>query len=90
MMSLYSFPSRSVGTRLSQLRLAPNRPCMTLVIIQRKYFLDGHFSYNNGPCPYLEGTKDALYYKFRRLITGQNCSAICTNEGAHTDTYSNE
>ena len=30
------------------------------------------------PCPNLEGTKDALFYKFRRLMIGQNCSAMCT------------
>ena len=23
------------------------------------------------------------FYKFRRLTIGQNCSAVCTNEGGH-------
>ena len=32
-------------------------------------------------CPNLEGIKDALSYKFRRLTIGQNCCAVCTNEG---------
>ena len=32
-------------------------------------------------CPSLEGIKDALFYK---LTTGQNCSAVCTNEVART------
>ena len=34
------------------------------------------------PCPNLEGIKDALSYKFRRLTIGQNCCAVCTNEVA--------
>ena len=33
----------------------------------------------NSPCPNLEGIKDALSYKFRRLTIGQNCCAMCTN-----------
>ena len=33
------------------------------------------------PCPNPEGIKDALFYKFRRLTIGQNCSAVCTNQG---------
>ena len=33
-------------------------------------------------CPILEGIKDALSYKFRRLTIGQNCCAVCTNEVA--------
>ena len=32
------------------------------------------------PCPNLEGIKDALSYKFRRLTIGQNCCAVCTNQ----------
>ena len=32
-------------------------------------------------CPNLEGIKDPLSYKFRRLTIGQNC-AVCTNEVA--------
>ena len=34
--------------------------------------------------PYLEDTKDALCYKFRRLTIDQNCSAMCTNKGGHS------
>ena len=37
------------------------------------------------PCPNLpgpEGIKDALSYRFRRLVIGQNCCAVYTNEGA--------
>ena len=41
-------------------------------------------------CPNLEGTKDALFYKFRRLIIGQNCSALCTKEGGHRDAFSSK
>ena len=29
------------------------------------------------PCPNLEGIKDVLSYKFRRLTIGQNCCAVC-------------
>ena len=32
--------------------------------------------------PNLEGIKDALSYKFRRLTIGQNYCAVCTNEVA--------
>jgi hypothetical protein len=39
---------------------------------------------------YLEGIKDALFHKFRRLMIGQNCRAVCTNEGGHRDAFSNE
>ena len=38
-------------------------------------------SFLYSPCPNLEGTKDALCYKFRRLMIGQNC-AVCTNKVA--------
>ena len=31
------------------------------------------------PCPYLEGIKDALSYKFRKLTIDQNCCAVCMN-----------
>ena len=34
------------------------------------------------PCPNLEGINDALSYKFRRLMIGQNCCAVCTNKVA--------
>ena len=34
------------------------------------------------PCPNLEGIKDALSYKFGRLMIGQNCCAVCTNKVA--------
>ena len=42
------------------------------------------------PCPYLEGSKDALCYKFRRLMIGQGCSAVCINEGGHIDAFLSE
>ena len=29
----------------------------------------------------MEGIKDVLFYKFRRPTIGQNCSAVCTNNG---------
>ena len=49
-----------------------------------------HFSYNvHSPCPNLEGIKDALCYKFKRPMIGQNCSAVCTNKGGHRDAFSN-
>ena len=59
-----------------------HRFCYT--IYNEKYFSERQFS-----CPYLEGTKDALYYKFRRHTIGQNCSATCTSEG-YRDTFSSE
>ena len=53
------------------------------ILFRRSFFL-------YSPCPYLEGIKDALCYKFRRLTIGQNCSAVCTNKGGHRDAFSNE
>ena len=51
------------------------------IYIQRKiFFRRSIFLYS--PCPNLEGIKDALSYKFRRLTIGQNCCAVCTNEVA--------
>ena len=41
-------------------------------------------------CPSLEGTKDALCHKFRRLTIGQNCRAVCTNESGHRDAFVKE
>ena len=32
------------------------------------------------PYSNLEGTKDALFYKFKRLTIDQNCSVVCINE----------
>ena len=32
--------------------------------------------------PNLEGIKDVLSYKVKRFMIGQNCCAVCTNEGA--------
>ena len=49
----------------------------------KKYFRAIIFLYS--PYPYLEGIKDALCYKFRRLTIGQNCNAVCTNKGDHRD-----
>ena len=37
-----------------------------------------------------KGTKDALCYKFKRLMIGQNYSAMCTNEGGHRDAFLNQ
>ena len=52
-----------------------------IIYIQRKiFFRRSIFLYS--PCPNLEGIKDALSYKFRRLMIGQNCCAVCTNEVA--------
>ena len=45
------------------------------------YFSDRRSIFLYSPCPNLEGIKDALSYKFRRLTIGQNC-AMCTNEVA--------
>ena len=54
---------------------------LLLYYIQRKIFFRATiFLYS--PCPNLEGIKDALSYKFRRLTIGQNCCAVCTNEVA--------
>ena len=53
------------------------------VVIKKKkkiFFRATIFLYS--PCPNLEGIKDALSYKFRRLTIGQNCCAVCTNEVA--------
>ena len=57
-----------------------------------KNISDNHFSYNNyyNLCPNLEDMKDVLFYKFRRPMIGQICSAVCTNKGGHRDTLSNE
>ena len=58
-----------------------------------KYFSDDQFSYYS-PCPNLEGIKDALSYKFRRLMIGQNnllCRVHkqgCQGLGAHRDAFS--
>ena len=52
-----------------------------IIYIQRKIFFRATiFLYS--PCPNLEGIKDALSYKFRRLTIDQNCCAVCTNEVA--------
>ena len=52
-----------------------------VTLLQRKIiFRATIFLYS--PCPNLEGIKDALSYKFRRLTIGQNCCAMCTNEVA--------
>ena len=59
-----------------------------IMILRTLPLIDSYFSYN--PCPYIEGIKDALCNKFRRLTVGQNCSAVCTNEGGHRDTFSND
>ena len=37
------------------------------------------FRQSLSPCPYLEGIKDALCYKFRRPMISQNSSVVCTN-----------
>ena len=42
------------------------------------------------PYPNLEGTKDALFYKFKSLTIGQNCSAVCVKEGGHRDAFLSE
>ena len=60
------------------------------IIYNKKYFSDDHFSYYYSLCPNLEGIKDALFYKFRRPMIGQNCSAVCTNKGGHRDAFLNE
>ena len=55
--------------------------CLVRVYIQRKiFFRRSIFLYS--PCPNLEGIKDALAYKFRRLTIGQNCCAVWTNKVA--------
>ena len=40
-------------------------------------------------CPNQEGIKDALCFKFRRPMIGQNCSAVCTSiaKGGHRDAF---
>ena len=62
---------------------------MLLYYIQQKiFFRQSFFLYS--PCPNLEGTKDVLFYKFRRPTIGQICSAVCTNKGGCRDAFSNE
>ena len=51
-----------------------------VILCNEKYFSDDHFLMYS-PCPNVEGIKDALSYKFRRLTIGQNC-AMCTNKVA--------
>ena len=46
----------------------------------KKFFRRSIFLYSL--CPNLEGIKDALSYKFRRLTIGQNCCAMFINEVA--------
>ena len=54
---------------------------MVILYIQRKIFFRATiFLYS--PCPNLQGIKDALSYKFRRVTIGQNSCAVCTNEVA--------
>jgi hypothetical protein len=36
------------------------------------------------------GTKDALCHKYRRVTIGQNCRAMCTNQGGHRDAFLNK
>ena len=31
-----------------------------------------------------------IFYKFRRPMIGQNCSAVCTNKGGHRDAFLNK
>ena len=52
--------------------------------MQRKIFFRRSIFLYYSPYPNLEGTKDALCYKFRRLTIGQNCCAVCTNKVART------
>ena len=59
--------------------------CVFCCVQQKIFFRRSFFLYS--PCPYLEGIKDALCYKFRRLTIGQNCSAVCTNKGGHRDAF---
>ena len=55
----------------------------TIVLyLSEKYFSLYIYKYVYSPCPNLEGIKDALSYKFRRLTIGQKCCAVCTNEVA--------
>ena len=54
----------------------------------KKYFQAIIFVYS--PYPYLEGIKDALCSKFRRLKIGQNCSAVCTNKDGRRNAFSIE
>ena len=49
--------------------------------IQRKIFFRATI-FLHSPCPNLEGIKDALSYKFRRVTIDQNSCAVCTNEVA--------
>ena len=51
-------------------------------IYNEKYFSDNQFSYIVRVLLNLDGIKDALSYKFRRLTIGQNCCAVCTNKVA--------
>ena len=44
------------------------------------FFRQTFFLYS--PYPNLEGIKDVLSYKFRRLMLDRNCCGMCTNEGA--------
>ena len=55
---------------------------VSLYYIQRKIFFRATIFLYYSQYPNLEGIKDALSYKFRRLTIGQNCCAVCTNEVA--------
>ena len=53
---------------------------LSYTIYNKKYFSDGHFSYPN-----LEGIKDTLSYKFRRLTIGTWSELLCRvhKQGCH-------
>ena len=55
-----------------------------------KYFSEWLSSFLYSLCHYLEGIKDVLCYKFRRLTIGQNCRAVFTNKGVHRGIFSNK
>ena len=57
--------------------------------IYNKYFFRRSF-FLFSPSPNMEGIKDVLFYKFRRPMIGQNCSAMCTNNSGHRDVLSNK
>ena len=59
----------------------PRAITITIIYTTKNIFQTINQVFLYSPCPNPEGIKDALSYKFRRLTIGQNCCAVCTNEG---------
>ena len=59
-----------------------------IILLHNKNTSDSHFPCSW--CYYLEGTKDVLCHKFKRLTIGQDYKAVCINAGGHGDAFLNK